>query len=255
MATYKKHGNKHKKSRSEKIEQKSATAKFFSKLDYNASLFEDWVSRNQKALFGVIGVAIVAVLGYMAYTNFVMKPRQEEAVQRISVSMDYFNRAMQLDPGANQDTLLLNALNGVGGYGLLSVIDNYGGTEAANVAHYTAGMAYLKLGNYDEAINQLQQFSSDDEMLAAIAKGAIGDAYVQSGQIQRAVQAYAKAANARTNNFTTPNYLLKAAVAALEVNQAGKAKSYLTRIKNNYPDSPEAAKVAIYLGKAENALN
>lgn len=252
MATYKKHG-KNKKTREEKIVQKSTIAKFFGKLDIGAAMFEDWVSRNSKPILSIIGVIIVAVLGYLAYSNFVVKPRQEQAVNEMSQSMIYFNQAMQVDAGPDQDTLLMKTLNGAGSYGLLDIIDNYSGTDAANIAEYTAGMSYLKLRQYQKAIDHLQNFSSKDEFYPAIAKGAIGDAYSELKQPEQALKYYEDAANMRDNNFTTPKYLMKAAVMAIDLGQKDKAKTYLNKIEDKYPESSEASKVSALLGMAENS--
>lgn len=252
MATYKKQGRK-KKSRGEKIEQRSTTAKVFGRLDTTATLFEDWVARNRNFIFGVIAVIVVGVLGYLAYDNFVLQPKQEEAINEMSEPLDYFTQAMQTPPGAQQDTLLLKSLNGSGGYGLLDIISNYKGTDAANIAHYSAGMAYLKLKKYDQAIDHLKKFSGKDEFYPAMTKGAIGDAYVESGDAEQGLKYYEEAAAIRINSFTTPRFLFKAALTALSLDQNKKAEELLKKIEKDYPDSPEAVKVPVYLGLAENA--
>lgn len=255
MATYKKHGANKKKNREQKIEQESTTAKVFGSLDSGATLFEDWVARNRNAILGVIGVIVVGVLGYMAYENFVNQPRQKEAVKEMSHSLDYFNRAMQVDPGADRDTLFMKSLNGSGGYGLLDIIDNYKGTDAANLATYSAGMAYLKLRKYKDAVHYLEQFSGKDEIYPAVAKGAIGDAFSENNQPEDALKYYEEAANVRTNAFTTPKYLLKAAVTAVELGKMDKAKSLLKRIEDDYSDSSEAKRVPVYMGLAQSGSN
>src|SRR5699024_7168580 len=190
-------------SRGEKIEQRSFTAKIFGKLDYWATMLEDWVARNQKVIFTIIGIVILAVLGYLAYTKFIVEPRQKEAVNEMSQSMNYYNRALQLDPGPNQDTLFLNAINGAGGYGLVDIAENYNGTDAANIAHYLTGMAYLRMGKYKKAVDELEQYKGADEITGPLAKGAIGDAFINNDQPKDALRYYEKAAQMRDNDFTT----------------------------------------------------
>lgn len=250
MATYKKHGNKPKKSATEKVAQKSTTAKFFTKLDYCATLFEDWVARNRKVLITLVGVVVVVILGYLAYDNFVLKPRQEEAVKEMGVPLKYFSQGLKTAPGPDRDTLFIRALHGAGGYGLLDIVDNYSGTDAANIAQYSSGMAFLKLGKYDEAIDHLEAFSGKDEFYPAVTKGALGDAFSEKGAPEKALTYYEQAANVRKNTYTTPRYLLKAAVTALQLDKKDKAQELLNRIKEKYPDSAEADKVSVYLGLA-----
>ncbi|HLS30679.1 MAG TPA: tetratricopeptide repeat protein [Flavobacteriaceae bacterium] len=252
MATYKKHGKK--KSRDEKIEEGSTTAKVFEGLDSSASNFEIWVTKNQNVIFTVIGVIVVGVLGYLAYQNFVVQPRQEEAVKEMSQPLDYFNRAMSVDPGEDRNTLFMKSLNGSGGYGLLDIAENYKGTDAANIANYAAGMAYLNLGEYKEAVTYLERFKGKDEIYPAVAKGAMGDAFMENGQPQEALKYYEEAANIRTNSFTTPRYLLKAGMTAVELEQFDKAKVLLNRIEKDYPESDEAERALVFLGIAESSI-
>ena len=73
----------------------------------------------------------------------------------------YFEQAIASETA--KDSLLNLALNGAEGkYGFLDIIDEYSGTKAANLATYSAGMAYLSQQNYQEAISYLENFSSDD---------------------------------------------------------------------------------------------
>ena len=154
-----------------------------------------------------------------------------------------------------KDSLYNLALQGgEGKYGLVDIIEDYGGTDAGNIARYYAGMAYLNTNKYQEAITHLDKFSSDDEILAPLAKGAIGDAFAQLGQNADALKYYEEAASMRTNEFTSPRFLLKAGIAAMSLNKSDKALSHFKKITADYPKSPEATKAEIYTGRAE-AMN
>src|SRR5690606_1963301 len=113
-----------------------------------------------------------------------------------------------------------------GKYGMLDIIKEYSGTPAANLANYYAGTAYLRLKDYKKAVEHLSNFKSDDEILAPLAKGNIGDAFVQLNQKDDALDYYEQAANMRTNEYTTPMYLYKAGAIALEQGKADKALTY-----------------------------
>src|SRR5690606_7615819 len=117
----------------------------------------------------------------------------------------YFNQA--LNGAAEKDSLYNLALNGAEGkYGFLDIIDEYKGTKAANLANYSAGMAYLNMQKYQDAITYLERFSSDDAILGALAKGGIGDAFMQLNQPGDALGYYEKAINHSINNYTTPRF-------------------------------------------------
>lgn len=251
MATYKKRGSKpkNKKEKIEAIEDNSTTAEVFNTLDESASKTEEWVIKNQNYIFGVVGVVAVIILGIMGYNRFIAEPTAKEAMNEMYQAQTYFNDAVN---GTDQDSLFNLALNGgEGKYGMLDIVDEYGGTPAGNLANYYAGMAYLNLKDYQNAISYLSAFSSDDKMLSPIAKGGIGDAFVQLNQLEDGLDYYERAIKDNTNDFTTPLYLMKAAKVAIELEQYGKAIDYLNRIKEEFPDSTEAKDVEVLLGLAE----
>jgi tetratricopeptide (TPR) repeat protein len=113
-------------------------------------------------------------------------------------------------------------------------------------------MAYLNLKEYENAILYLDQFSADDVLLSALAKGAIGDAFVQLGQTEEAYEYYTQASNVSENNFSTPKYLYKAAILGAENGKIKQAISFLERIENEYPQAEEAKWVAVQKGKLEH---
>ena len=209
MATYKKRGNKVKKGQQVSIEDQSTTAEVFNTLDETASKSEQWVERNQKILFsGLIAIAVI-ILGFLAYNKYVMEPKEKEAANELAYPKSYFEQAQ--NNTAEVDSLYALSLNGADGkYGLVDIAENYSNTKAGNLAKYMSGIAYLKTGDYENAIKYLSDFSSDDEMLSAIALGNIGDAFTEINQPSDAYEYYLKAANARDNSFTTPYYLFKA---------------------------------------------
>lgn len=253
MATYKKRGFKPKNKQEEQQfdEQESTTAEVFSTLDESASRSEEWVSKNQNYILGVIGVIAVAVLGYLAYNQFVQAPKEASAANEMYYPQQYFDQA--LVNTAQQDSLFNLALNGgEGKYGFLDIIKEYSGTKAANISSYSAGMAYLNMKKYQEAINHLENFSSDDAILGALAKGGLGDAFMQLGQSGDALGYYEKAFSHNGNDYTTPKFLYKAGVTALELNENGKALKYFERVKSEFPSSDEASSIDAFIGMAKS---
>ncbi|MTE27686.1 tetratricopeptide repeat protein [Winogradskyella ouciana] len=254
MATYKKRGYKPKtkKEKEEIAEENSATAEVFNTLDEGASKTEEWFVKNQNYIIGVIAAIALVVLGYLGYDKFIAEPQQKEAMNDMYQAKKYFEEATN---GVASDSLYTMALNGgEGKYGMLDIIDQYGGTPAANLANYYAGMAYLNLKDYQNAVTYLGNFSSDDKMLGPIAKGGIGDAFVQLEQLPEALEYYEKAFKANINEFTTPMYLLKAARVAIDLGENSKALDYLNRIKSEFSSSTEATQVDVLIGKVEASL-
>jgi tetratricopeptide (TPR) repeat protein len=254
MATYKKRGGKPntKAEKESQIEEGSTTAEVFNTLDEGASKTEAWIEKNQKPLLGAIILVAVCVLGYFAYSQYIKAPKEAEAMNEMFQAQNYWEQALT---ATSKDSLYnLSLQGGEGKYGFIDIIENYSGTKAANLARYYAGMAYLNTNKYQEAITQLDKYNSDDEMTGPLAKGAIGDAFVQLGQNEDALKYYEEAAKMRTNDFTTPRFLLKAGIAAMSLNQNDKALAHFKKIADDFPKATEATKAEIYTGRAE-AMN
>jgi tetratricopeptide (TPR) repeat protein len=259
MATYNKRGYKAPKEKEVKevneeqqviIDEKdSTTAGVFSKLDETASKTEDWVAKNQKIIIGLVAGIAIATIGYLAYQKFIENPKQDEAANEMFVAQQNFQKATD---GVASDSLYKLALNGSEGkFGFVQIADQYSGTDAGNLANYYAGMAYLNTGKFDDAIKYLGEFKSEDLILSALAKGAIGDAYSQKNQQKEALEYYVKAAESNKNDFTTPRFLLKAGKTALALGQKEDALKYFTDIKENFDATPEAASVDALIGLAQ----
>ncbi|MCK7591769.1 tetratricopeptide repeat protein [Subsaxibacter sp. CAU 1640] len=254
MATYKKRGYKPKtkEEKEEVLEQHSTTAEVFNTLDDKASKTEEWAVRNQNYIMIAVGAIAVVVLGYLGYNKFVAEPKASEAMNEMFQAQKYFDQAVN---GTAKDSLYTLALNGgEGKFGFLDITNEYSGTPAANLANYYAGMAYLNLKDYKNAIKYLSEFSSDDVMLGPIAKGGIGDAFVQLNQPEDALGYYEEAANMNTNDYTTPMYLFKAANVAMKLGKTEKALENYKRIKDEFSTSSEASNIDVFIGRAEASL-
>ncbi|MBR9845729.1 MAG: tetratricopeptide repeat protein [Algicola sp.] len=251
MATYKKRGYKP-KTKAEKveaIEENSTTAEVFNTLDEGASKAEDWAVKNQKNIFIVVGLAAAIVLGYLGYNKFIAEPKADEAMNEMFTAQKYFEEAVN---GTAKDSLYnLSLTGGEGKYGMLDIISEYGSTPAGNLANYYAGMAYLNTKDYTNAVKHLSEFETDDAVLEPIAKGGIGDAFVQLNQPEDALGYYEKAIAASTNDYTTPMYLFKAANVALGLGQTDKALGYFKRIKEEFSSASEATNIDVFIGRAE----
>jgi tetratricopeptide (TPR) repeat protein len=257
MATYSKRGYKAPKERAvddsaengNVDEKDSTTAGVFSTLDETASKTEAFVAKNQNFIIGIVGAVALVTIGYLVYQKFIAEPKQVEAANEMFVAQQNFQQATD---GVASDSLYKLSLNGSEGkFGFIKIADEYSGTDAGNLANYYAGMAYLNTAKYTEAIDYLTKFKSEDVVLGALAKGAIGDAYAQNKQPQEALDNYLKAVAANKNDFTTPRFLLKAGKTALELGKKEDALKYFTDIKENFDASPEATSVDVLIGLAQ----
>jgi tetratricopeptide (TPR) repeat protein len=83
-----------------------------------------------------------------------------------------------------------------------NVIEDYGMTDAAKLANYYAGVAYLKQGKFQVARLYLEDFSSNDLLVQARAYSLIGDTYMEEQNFEDAAKYYQKLRTiSRTNNL------------------------------------------------------
>ena len=249
MATYKKRGSKKSitpSSRTESV-QESTTAEVFETLDTTASKTEEWVVKYQNIILTLIGIVAVGVLAYLGYQNYVIEPKTKEAISELNQAQFYFELAVNSE---DSDSLYKRALNGgEGKYGFLDIIENYKGTKAANLSYYSAGMAYFNLNDFEKSIDYLGNFSSDDEILNALALGAIGDSFAELNQLNDALDSYISAYNSSDNSFSAPKFLLKAGNIASLLGNKSEALKFYTKIKEDYSKSPESNLIDIQIGK------
>jgi|TARA_B110000467_G_C18334842_1_gene496597 tetratricopeptide (TPR) repeat protein len=248
MATYKKKASKSKSKGFDSSKNDSTTAEVFETLDVNASKTELIVSKYQNYIIGFVGLTVFAVLGYLGYENLIFQPKSDEANNELFTAQNYFNKA--LSDTENSDSLFLLSLNGgEGKYGFLDIIKNYSGTDAANISVYSAGMAYFNLNDFQNSIEYLKNFNSDDEILKALAVGVIGDSFAELNQLDDALDAYRRAANSSSNKFSSPKFLLKAGNTATLLGKKSEALKHYNRIKNDYPKSSQSNLIDIQIGK------
>ena len=254
MATYKKKGYKpsDKKDQQQIDESQSTTAGVFNTLDDTASKSEKWIEKNSKPLFYSLIVIVVFVLGLLAYNKFVSEPAELDASNQLAFPRKYFNDAAVA--GSSIDSLLNLGLEGADGkYGFVDVAAKYSGTKSGNLANYYAGISYLQLKEYDKAIEYLEQFNSDDELIGPVALGAIGDAFADINHPAQALEYYEKAANKNDNEFTTPLFLQKAGFTAMELKDFSKAEKLFTQIKKQYSKSEQGRDADKYINAAKYA--
>lgn len=192
-----------------------------------------------------IGIAVI-LLGVGAYWWFSSKSEKKNAEANEMVWKPEFNFAKD-----SFDLAINGALNPMGyrDQGFASIAEEYDGTSAGEIAKYSMGVGYLNMGNFNAAINTLEDVSFDDEILGAVAKGALGDAYYEIGKADKAIDAYKEAVDHSDNGFTTPIYLKKLASVQEAVGDINDAISSYERIKNDYPDAQEAYGIEKYIAK------
>lgn len=191
------------------------------------SLMSFW-NANGKKIGIVLGVIIVLTGGYFAYKAYIVAPKEEKAAEAMFQAETYF-KMDSVKQALNGDNL---------NPGFLKIISKYGGTKAANLAHFYAGNCYLKLGDFNNAVKQLKDFSTDAVQVEARALSLLGDAYSELGKKEDAITAYKKAGNLfEEDESNSPGYLFRAGYLYESMGKNKEAIEIYKLIKKKYPRS------------------
>jgi tetratricopeptide (TPR) repeat protein len=184
----------------------------------------DKKKRNLTIIIG--SILILAIVGLFLYRSN-LENQNREAQEEMFRAIYYF-----------ESDSIQKALNGDGiNYGFLKIINDYSGTEAANLANLYAGSCYMSLGDYKSAVRYLESFSASDYVVQARAYALTGDCHMEMGNYEEAVLAYEEAVEYKPNASYTPAYLQKLALAREKAgNYTSAAKAYQQLIKE-YPKS------------------
>jgi tetratricopeptide (TPR) repeat protein len=202
-----------------------------------------FLEKNKKRLSIIGGGIVLIILGLFLYNQFIYKPadlKSQEALWPGEYAL--FN---------DQNWSAAISGDSIGNPGLKSVAESYSGYSGGNIAQYLLGIAYLNNTQFIEAITALEQVGFEDEMVASITLGAIGDANMELGKITAAADYYEKAYNNSKNDLTAPIYMLKAAHAKeTEHKYQDAVKIYEVLIKD-YPSVPEVNEAKKYIELAK----
>ena len=194
----------------------------FEQLEEATISTEQFIEKNQKMLIRIVLIIIVIIAAIFGYQKFYKIPRGEEALRQMFMAENYFAK----------DSFNL-ALNGDSQYkGFLDIAEEYSSTPSGNLAKYYAGLCYLYLGDYNNAITYLEKFSSSDLIFSDLVKANIGDAYMQLGDYKKAADYYNKAANGNTIFLqVSASHDVKRDLSQCERRQTGARKAACCKLK------------------------
>ncbi|HEX2969193.1 MAG TPA: tetratricopeptide repeat protein [Bacteroidales bacterium] len=220
--------------------KKDENPQTISNVEETLSKTEHFLEENYKPLLISLGV-IVGIVGLVWLGKIYLNNRNDEAQSQMYQAERYLE----------MDSLNL-ALNGDGNYlGFLDIAKDYKFTKAGNLARYSAGICYLHLGSFQEAIDYLDKYSKKDKVIGSLAIGATGDAYVELGETDKGISKYIEAANYAGNSFNTPLFLMKAAGLYELQNKYSDALALYERIQKEYPESTEGASIDKYIARVK----
>jgi predicted negative regulator of RcsB-dependent stress response len=198
-----------------------------------------WERYGKVASYVLVGIIIV-VGGYFGYRNYILEPKEKQAVEAMFRAEEYYRM--------DSTRLALNGDNINAGF--VKIVSRYGGTKAANLASFYAGSCYLKLGDFNNAVKYLKDFSTPVKQLQERAYGLLGDAYSEQNKKEEAAEQYKKAGTYyEKDDLFSPEYLFRSGYLYESMGKTQEAIAMYRMIKDKYPNSQRGADIDKYLAR------
>lgn len=194
--------------------------------------------KNKKLILGISVAVIVIIGGWLLYKSMIVGPKEERAAEAMFKAEEYFRN----------DSLPV-ALNGDGqNKGFLSVIKNFDGTKAANLAHFYSGVIYLKTHDFNNAVKHLKEFETESKQIQMVAFGRLADAYSELGKKDEAVDYYKRAGTQfEADQFNSSEFLFRAGYLLESMGKNKEAIDIYKEIKEKYPKTEKGFSIDKYI--------
>ncbi len=197
-------------------------------------------AKYQKPFLLVLAVILIGGGGWYGYNQYILKPKEDKAAEALFKAQQYFS--------IDSSNLVLN---GDGqNKGVLSIINSYSGTKSANLAHYYAGVTYLKMGDFNNAVKHLKDFSTSAKQIQLIAYGSLGDAYSELNKKEEAIASYKKAATTFVaDESNSAEYLYRAALLEESTGKSKEALESFKELKEKFPRTEKGFQADKYINR------
>ena len=196
---------------------------------------EAFFEKNKKAIIIAVVAVIAIVVGAILFNNYYLEPRANEASTELAKSQELFDQQQY-------DKALV---------GFQKVASDYSSTDAGNLAQLYIGLCQAQQGKWQEAVNALESFSSKgDQMISPAAEGALGNAYANLKQLDKAVEHLKKAAEMADNNSLSPTFLIQAGEILESQGKKDEALKLYQEVKKKYFNSMQYQSIDAYIERA-----
>jgi predicted negative regulator of RcsB-dependent stress response len=197
---------------------------------------EAFFEKNKKAIIIAVVAVIAIVVGAILFNNYYLEPRTNEASTELAKSQELFDQ-QQYDKALA---------------GFQKVASDYSSTDAGNLAQLYIGLCQANQGKWQEAVNALESFSGQgDQMISPAAEGALGNAYANLKQLDKAVEHLKKAAKMADNNSLSPTFLVQAGEILESQGKKDEALKLYQEVKEKYFNSMQYQTIDAYIERCK----
>ncbi len=183
------------------------------------------LERHRASVIVVVALIVVIIAGLFLYRSYYAAPRENRASTALAKAQELF---------AADDSTAVESF--------LAIASDYRGTKAANLASLYAGLCYANLEKWDDAVKYLEKYSTKgDAMISPAATAALGNAYANTGNTDKAVNTLKKAAKMAdkqaldgVNYSISPLFLIQAATLLESEEKYDEALAVYKDVKAKY---------------------
>lgn len=196
-----------------------------------------WNKNNKlKLVTMIIGGCAVLALAWFLYLQAYWNPTNDESKDKWWIGVNL--------AAADSTDAALDALR--------PVKENFNGFIGGEIAQFVYARQMMEKGEFNKAIEDLDDVSLDDTYVKLLARGLKADCLSELKKYEEAANLYLELADEIDNDWMTPMFLKKAGLNAEEINDYKMATKCYTRITDAYPVFSKANNVEKYLARASN---
>ncbi|HET9058255.1 MAG TPA: tetratricopeptide repeat protein [Chitinophagaceae bacterium] len=205
-----------------------------------------------KQIIYVSAAIIILGGGYFFYKYWVVEPKNTKANDTVFQLQALYEEMINSQTDSARITLADKVLNGdAQSTGAIKFMSRNSGTDAANLARFYAGRAYIEKGDFKNAIKQLKEFKANGvTQVGSAALKLLGDAYMMDNQKDKGAETYKEAGtlNEKDENFSS-ECLYYAAQAYETLGKNDEAVKLYQIIKEKYPKTQRGFSADKYLAR------
>ena len=199
-------------------------------VEYSSRLLHFYQQNKSKVIGGgtAFFVLVASVIGFTFYSS-----QQSDRAEQLMVQAENLYRAGSFEQALYGDEETFTV-------GFEQIANNYGSTDAGNLAHYYAASSRAEMGEFEEALAAIEKYKSPKGVMGVAPRALHAYILAETGNYEMSGKKYEEAANLVENESTTPMYLISAAKAYMKAGNNSKAADLLDTVIKQYRNSQYA---------------
>jgi len=196
---------------------------------------------NKRFKLGVYisGGIIAGLLSFLSYRQFFWLPADKKADDGWWIALNLIEK-----DSTDQAIKILKPF-----------VKKYDGHTGGEIGQYLLATQYMKKGEFQKALKELEDVSVNDTYLSTMTIGLQGDCLSELKKYSEAAEMYNKAAKNIDNEYTSPTYFFKAGLHAELAKKYKEATAYFTIIQDEYPDFAAQKTIEKYIARTSTVTN